>query len=459
VTVTAAELALAVDGVIVGDAGAVASSFAIDSRVLEAGACFVALRGERDGHDFVGDAFAHGARIALVARAVDHPPGTALIVVEDPLAALARAAANARLGWRDAVTVVGITGSAGKTSTKDLTAAALAGARRVHASPGSFNNEAGLPLTLLHAPPGTDVVVAEMGARFRGNIAELCEVARPTVGVVTHIGLAHAEHLGGPEGILATKAELVEALPATGLAVLNADDPATPALAARTVARVVTVGSASAADVVIHDLALDAELRPRFGLVSPWGQVEIALAVRGAHQAHNAAMAATVALALDVAPDTVARGLAGAAPAEWRMELVTSPTGVVVLNDAYNASPTSMQAALRALGDLPAAGRRVAVLGDMLELGSHADAEHAGLAQLALDAGVDVLIAVGPGAAAAATRAADAGLEVHTVDDRDQARAVVDRHVQPGDAVLVKASRAIGLETVGDALARGEIAG
>ena len=455
-TMTATRLAEAVDGVIVGDPDARAESFAIDSRVLAPGACFVALHGARDGHDFVADAFARGARIALVSRVVDPlPPGTALVVVDDPLAALARAAVHVRRGWDD-VTVVGITGSAGKTSTKDLTAAALGGGRRVHASYGSFNNEAGLPLTILGAPPGTEVVVAEMGARFPGNITDLCAVAAPTFGVVTHIGLAHAEHLGGRDGIVKTKGELLEALPASGTAVLNADEEATPLLAARTVARVLTVGSGPDADVALEGLVLDPELRPRFAIVSEWGRVEVALAVRGAHQAQNAAMAATVALALGVDPASVAAGLADATTASWRMELATSPGGIVVLNDAYNASPSSMRAALESFGGLAPPGRRVAVLGDMLELGEHTEVEHAALGALAASVGVDLLVAVGPHSAVTAAHAERAGVVALTATDRDEAHALVAAHVQPGDAVLVKASRALGLEAVAAALVRGE---
>jgi UDP-N-acetylmuramoyl-tripeptide--D-alanyl-D-alanine ligase len=453
--VNASELALLVGGVVVGNPDAAVTSFAIDSRVLEPGACFVALRDARDGHDFVGDAFARGARVALVARAVDHPADAALVLVDDPLDALARLAGQVRRRWTD-VTVVGITGSAGKTSTKDLTAAALAGGRRVHASFGSFNNEAGLPLTLLGAPSRTEVVVAEMGARFAGNIADLCAIAEPTIGVVTHVGLAHAEHLGGRDGILETKGELVDALPAGGTAVLNADDPATPALAARTAARVLTVGTAAGADVRVHGLVVDTDLRPRFRVASPWGTLEVELAMRGAHQAMNAAMGAAVALVVGVDPATVAEGLAGATTAAWRMHLSTSPGGIVVLNDAYNASPSSMRAALRSLGDMPAAGRRVAVLGDMLELGAHAEEEHAAIGTLAATAGVDLLVAVGPNSAVTAAHAERAGIVALTAADRDEAHALIAAHVRPGDAVLVKASRAVGLESVAEALARGE---
>lgn len=452
---TAAGLARVVDGVIVGDPDARVTSYAIDSRILEPGACFVALRGRHDGHEFVPDAFARGATVALVARALDHPPATALVVVDDPLAALARLAAHARQGWQG-VTVVGITGSAGKTATKDLTAAALAERRRVHASLGSFNNEAGLPLTLLSAPRGTEVVVAEMGARFPGNIAELCAIAAPTVGVVTHIGLAHAEHLGGPDGVLKTKGELLEALPGTGTAVVNADDAATRALVGRTPARILTVGTAASADLRVRGMTLDAELRPSFTIDSPWGAADVTLAVRGAHQAMNAAMGAAVALALGVDLESVAAGLARATSAAWRMELETSPGGIVVLNDAYNASPSSMQAALRSLGALPATGRRVAVLGDMLELGPHEESEHAALGSLAAEVGVDLLVAVGRASAVTAAHAERAGIVVLAVGDVDAANAVVAAHVRPGDAVLVKASRAVGLEAVADALTRGE---
>ena len=328
--------------------------------------------------------------------------------------------------------MVGITGSAGKTSTKDLTAAALRGARRVHASPGSFNNEAGLPLTLLGAPEGTEVVVAEMGARFRGNVADLCAIARPDIGIVTHIGLAHAEHLGGPAGVLDTKAELVEALTPAGLAVLNADDDATPELIARTQARSIRVGTATDADVVVRDLVVDTQLRPQFELMTPWGHGRVALAVRGAHQAVNAAMGATVALELGVPIETVIAGLQTATTAEWRMELAASPAGITVVNDAYNVSPSSMAAAIQSLAQLPVTGKRIAVLGDMLELGEYADAEHEALGALAADVGLDLLVAVGPASEALAAGARAAGLDVVSAVDRDEVLAVLALRVHAG---------------------------
>jgi UDP-N-acetylmuramoyl-tripeptide--D-alanyl-D-alanine ligase len=204
--------------------------------------------------------------------------------------------------------------------------------------------------------------------------------------------------------------------------------------------------------VVLRDLTIATDLRPRFTMDSPWGSIDLAPGVRGAHQAQNAAMAATVALALDVAPAEVAAGLADATTAAWRMELVTSPSGVVVLNDAYNANPDSMRAALRSLGDLPVRGRRVAVLGDMLELGAHAAAEHAALADVAVTVGVDLLVAVGPHSAVTAAHAERAGIETLHAADRDEAHTLLAARVQPGDTVLLKASRGIGLETVAEAL-------
>ncbi len=454
---TAAEIADATGGeLLTGAAGAVASSFEIDSRVLGPGACFVALRAGRDGHDFVADAFRRGATVALVARPLDLPPDAArangaMVRVADPLDALAALARVARDRLEGAA-VVGITGSAGKTVTKDLTAAALRGTRRVHASPGSFNNEAGLPLTLLAADPDTEVVVAELGARFAGNITELCAIARPTVGVVTHVGLAHAEHLGGRAEIARVKGELLEALPADGIAVLNADDVHSEPLAARTAARVLWAGTAAGADVRAVDVILDAELRPAFRLETPWGDTAVRLAVRGEHQVANATLAAAVALALGVPVEAVAGGLATASSAAWRMELLRTPDGVTVLNDAYNSSPTSAAAALRALAHLPVDGRRVAVLGEMRELGEHSASEHAALGALASELGIDILVAVG--GSADALRSQFRG-ESTTVADADAALGAVAERVRPGDAVLVKASRAVGLERVAETLTRG----
>ncbi len=296
---TARELTEIAGGrLVAGEPNARATSFAIDSRVLEAGGCFVALVAARDGHDYVADAFARGASVALVTNDDEHrpSPGGAVVRVDDAFAALARIGRIARDALGDA-TVVGITGSAGKTGTKDLAAAALAPKFALHASPGSYNNEAGVPLTLLAAPPATEALVLEMGARAHGDIAALCEIARPTVGVITNIGLAHAGPLGGPEGVARAKGELLEALDQRALAVLDAGDAATSGLVTRTSARVVLVSAGEArADVRASAVTLDTELRPRFRLESPWGSGVVELEVRGAHQVVNASLAAAVAL-------------------------------------------------------------------------------------------------------------------------------------------------------------------
>ena len=450
---TAAEIAAGAGGTLrAGPEHVRASSFGIDSRLVEPGGCFVTLVAARDGHDYVPDAWARGATVAVVSRSVDPPPpDRAVVEVDDGLTALAALgrAARDRLGL---IPVVAVTGSAGKTATKDLTAAALAPRRSVHRSPVSFNNEAGVPLTLLGAPAGTEVVVTEMGARFEGNIADLAAIARPTIGIVTNVGLAHAGLLGGPEGIAAVKGELVEALPADGVAILNADCPFGDTLAARTTGRVVRVGRSPDADVRVVGLRVDDRLHPSFTLSTRSGDAPVTLALPGEHQAINAAMGAAAALELGVPLAAVATGLGSARPAPNRMAVELSPGGVLVINDAYNSSPTSAVAALRALGRVAVSGQRMAVLGEMLELGRYAPTAHAELGALAAEVGVDLLVTVGEGARAIGDAARTAGVTVVETPDPCAARAAISGAVHPGDAVLVKASRAVGLELVAAAL-------
>ncbi|MGH8919338.1 MAG: UDP-N-acetylmuramoyl-tripeptide--D-alanyl-D-alanine ligase, partial [Actinomycetes bacterium] len=336
--------------------------------------------------------------------------------------------------------VVGITGSVGKTSTKDLTAAALATRWKVTASAQSFNNELGVPLTLANASPDTDVTVVEMGARGPGHIALLCGVARPTVAVVTAVAAVHTEFFGDLRSVARSKGELVEALPADGTAVLNADDPAVAAMAERTDAAVVSYGLRPGADVVATEVRLDADLRPTFMLRSPWGTVEVRPAVRGEHQVANTLAAAAVALTWDVPLAAVADGLARAEVSPWRMQLEHTAGGAAVLNDAYNANPTSMAAALRALAALDAR-RRVAVIGEMAELCPIAADEHRRIAALASELGIQVVAVgtslYGPGAVAGPAQAA-----------------AVLGPLGPDDAVLVKASRVAGLERLAELLCR-----
>jgi UDP-N-acetylmuramoyl-tripeptide--D-alanyl-D-alanine ligase len=373
------------------------------------------------------------------------------VVVPDPGAGLTVLGRDARQRLAG-VPVIGITGSTGKTSTKDLTAAALAVRFDVCASAASFNNEIGLPLTLLAATETTGAVVAEMGSRGIGHIAALAEVARPAVGVITNIGLAHTEFFGSRSEVARAKGELLGALPADGCAVLSADDDMTPGLAGRSPAPVLLVGRDATADVVVRVLSLDRDLRPSFDLETPWGPAQVrGLPLRGAHQATNAAFAVAVAGLLGVPPEEAAGGLSKAVGSRWRMELSRTAGGLEVLNDAYNANPASMAAALEALRSLNGT-RRFAVLGHMAELGPDAVEEHRRVGRLAAACGLAALVVVGHGAAALVEAAREGGVETVVVDTAEDALAVLGPRLRPGDSVLVKASRVVGLERVALAL-------
>jgi UDP-N-acetylmuramoyl-tripeptide--D-alanyl-D-alanine ligase len=408
----------------------------MDSRALRPGQLFVALQADRDGHDFLTDARAAGAGAVLLERADDGGPA---VVVADAGAALTVLGAHARdrldgvvVDGRP-VAVIGVTGSVGKTSVKDLIAAATAPSRTTAASLRSFNNELGVPLTLLEAADDTEVAVIEMGARGVGHVRELCAIARPTIGVVTAVALAHTEAFGAIDEVARTKGELVESLTADGTAVLNLGDERVAAMAGRTTAGVLTYGL-DRGDVRAEGVVLDDHLRPRFTLVTPWGGAEVLLAVRGRHNAENAAGAAAAALAAGADFDGVVAGLSDATLSPWRMELTVAPSGARVLNDAYNANPTSMLAALDALADMEA-DRHTAVLGPMAELGEHADPEHRRITQRAEALGVRIV--------AVDTDAYGPGTDVVTGVDGAVA-ALGD--LGPGDALLIKASRVAGLE-------------
>jgi UDP-N-acetylmuramoyl-tripeptide--D-alanyl-D-alanine ligase len=430
---TTSEIARAVDGTLHGDDVGV-NGVTIDSRAVVAGQLFVPMVAERNGHEFISDAIAGGASAYLTSQAT--PPidrRATAIVVDDTAPALIDLGRHARskLESSGVEHVVGITGSVGKTTVKDLTAGALATRFTVQASPRSFNNELGVPLTLANSPDDVGAVVVEMGARGRGHIAELSEIARPTVGVITTVALAHAEMFGTIEEVAAAKGELIEALPGTGTAVLNGDHRLVAAMASRTDARVVTFGIATpGVDVSASAILVDDELRASFHLDSPWGGADVRLEVRGAHQVMNALAAATAAMACGVTPEEAAGGLASATLSPLRMDLQPTPAGVLVLNDSYNANPTSMEAALRALASLPA-HRRVAILGVMAELGPAGPAEHRRVAELARDLGIEVV----------AVDAPEYGLPVVDVDD-------ALREIAAGDAVLIKGSRVAGLEQI-----------
>ena len=450
----AQELAALTHGRVIGDPSASVAGFTVDSRAVRPNDAFVALTADRDGHHYVAAAYAGGASCAIVAREPnDVPAGKAAIVVADPLVALGAIGRDARSRFAD-TKVVGITGSTGKTSTKDLAAAAIAVDRLVHASPASWNNEFGVPLTVLGAPAGVDVVVAELGERKPGDLRYVAQIAGPHVGVVTNVGLAHAEHLGGPEGVEATFVEMLSELPVGGTAILDADDPATERLVRHTNAAVITVGSdpAKSPDVLIEAVSLDRDLFVVVELQTPWGTTSARPGLRGAHQARNAAMALAAAGALGVDVHAAAAALGAVEPATWRMEIHRGEGDFTVINDAYNANPASMGAALDALSHLDIAGRRIAVLGDMRELGAVSAAKHQELGERVARDGIDYLVAVGPAAALTAVRAAELGVSTVAVPDAASALEAVRSHVRSGDAVLVKGSRAIGLDQVAQGL-------
>lgn len=416
----------------------------VDSRLVSAGGLFVAVVGEHvDGHDYVGRAVAAGAVAVLASHIVAAP----CVVVQDVIAALGKVA-RVIVDRRPDLRVIGITGSQGKTSVKDLLAHVLAAHGATVASTGSFNNELGVPLTVLRIDAATRFLVVEMGARGIGHIATLCAIAPPTIAVVLNVGVAHLGEFGSPENIARAKGELVEALPSDGTAVLNADDARVAAMATRTSAAVSTFGVAGA--VVPSVVVLDDLGQPHFTLSHGGEQVRTSVPQLGAHHVTNAAAAAAVALAVGMPLADIGAALATATVASpMRMARAVRADGVVVINDAYNANPDSMAAALRALTAVRGAGRTVAVLGEMLELGAASRQSHFDLGELAARLGVSCVVAVGPGAAAIAEGAGERG---HRVADVAAAVSFLTPRLAAGDVVLVKASRGERLERVAAAL-------
>ncbi|MGW4034030.1 UDP-N-acetylmuramoyl-tripeptide--D-alanyl-D-alanine ligase [Streptomyces sp. NPDC004838] len=431
-----------------------------DSRAVRPGALFIAFAGENaDGHDYAERAVADGAAAVLGTR----PVGVPAIVVDDVTAALGALARQVveRLG----ATTVALTGSAGKTSTKDLIAQLLERKGPTVYPAGNLNNEIGLPLTALRADESTEHLVLEMGARYIGDIRYLTGLVPPKVGLVLNVGTAHIGEFGGRERIAEAKGELVEALPHAedgGIAVLNADDPLVRAMASRTKARVVTFGEAETADVRAENVRLTRQGRPAFTLHTPTGCGDVTMRLYGEHHVSNALAAAAVAHELGMPVDEIAIALSEAGTlSRWRMEVTERPDGVTIVNDAYNANPESMKAALRALAAMgqdaqTRGGRTWAVLGLMAELGDEAFAEHDAVGRLAVRLNVSKLVAVGGREASwlqlGAYNEGSWGEESVHVSD---ARAAVDllrSELRPGDVVLVKASRSVGLERVAQAL-------
>lgn len=459
IALTVSEIAAVVGGEVSGDGAVlVTAPVVVDSRQAEPGSLFAAFVGEQvDGHDFASAAADAGAVAVLGTRPTAYPT----VVVPDPQAALQRLAGHVLglLRQRGELTVIALTGSQGKTTTKDLLAVVLADAAPTVATYGSFNNELGLPLTVLRATEGTRYLVLEMGARGIGHLAELCRIAPPDVALVLNVGKAHIGEFGTQADIAQAKGELVEALPADGVAVLNADDPLVSAMASRTGARVTTFGETTA-DVLLENLRLDELSRPSFTLAAGEERVEVALRLLGEHQALNAAAVAAVARAVGVSLPAVADSLGSVTNlSKWRMEVHERPDGVIVINDTYNANPDSMKAALKSLAAIGRARgpgcRTVAVLGEMRELGASSREEHDALGRLAVRLDIHQLLVVGDEAKPmhlGAHLEGSWGEESVFVADNDAAIAWLRERLAPGDVVLLKASRGARLDLVADAL-------
>ncbi len=418
----------------------------IDSRAARQGDLFFALRGERhDGHDFVGAALNAGAAGAVVERPVQAPDNASLFHVSDVPEALQRLAAYWRR--RHDVRVTAVTGSVGKTTCKELIAAVLGQRYMVLKSEGNLNTEIGIPLTLLGLRPEHQRAVLEFGMYARGDIALLARIAVPAVGVVTNIGPVHLERLGSLGAITAAKAELVEALPADGLAVLNGDDSRVAALAQRTRARVVLYGLSSQCDVRATEVESHGLEGITFRLHSAGGSVRVACPLLGRHHVYPALAAAAVALQDGMMLGEIAAALSSARP-DLRLRVLRGPNGSIIIDDSYNASPAAMLAALDLLSEMP--GRRIALLGEMRELGAAEEEGHRSVGQRAART-CDLLYVTGERCRPLAEAAEASGLEARWVSP-GAAADVLRQELRPGDYLLVKASRAMGLEAVVDAL-------
>ncbi len=445
--------------VLIGDETAVASDLSVDSRECAPGCVFVALAGERsDGHDHLLDAIASGARVLLVNRSSEElapviveaqRTHTAVIRVEDGLRAVQDISAWHRS--RLHCPVVGITGSTGKTTTKDFIDAVLSTSMRVVSTTGNRNNELGVPLTLLRAGSDTDCLVVEMGMRGLGQIARLSEVAKPTHGLVTNVGTSHIEILGSQHAVATAKGELVRAVPADGCVFLNGDDGFSEAIALDSKAPVTLYGLDERCAVRAENIVVADDSTAAFDLVTPAGTVPVALPLPGRHNVYNALAAAAVGLSLAVTLDKIAEGLAAAKVTAMRMETFTAASGVTVVNDAYNANPSSMRSAVETLSEMRVPGRRIAVLGDMAELGSLSELAHFQIGELVARVEIDELVTVGERARRIADGAVAEGMDrlvVRPCAGADEASEVLDDLLEPGDVVLVKASRVMGLERV-----------
>ena len=430
---------------------------AFDSRSIAPGECFFALKDQRDGHDFVPSAFAHGAGAAVVERLVPGIPDDALVIgVASPLHALRALAESIRSEWP--IPAVAITGSVGKTTTKEATAAALGARYRVLRTIASYNNEIGVPLTFLGQESGHEVAVIELGFYVPGEIADLSKLVRQRIGIVTTIPEipVHFARTPSLDAIVAGKAELIAALPEDGIALLNGDDPRVRGMASRTHARVMRFGEGADCEIRATDVREEGLAGTRFTVHAAGRTAEARLPLPGRHLVSSALAALAAAVALDVPLDEAVVGLETLERPAHRMS-VRRTGDLTVIDDSYNSSPAAVHAALAVLRDVP--GRRIAVLGDMLELGSLSVGAHEAVgADVAKS--VDALVAVGELAVTIAASAERHGLrDVHRATDGGEALVRLRQLLRPGDTVLVKGSRALALDKLADALVRVEAAG
>jgi UDP-N-acetylmuramoyl-tripeptide--D-alanyl-D-alanine ligase len=444
-----------------GPAGGWLEGASIDTRTLRSGQLFVAIRGpNHDAHRFLSQALKAGAAGLVVARGSRVPEGcpstVGIVEVEDTTAALGAVAAGHRASFEGPV--VAITGSNGKTTTKEMCASILNQSSPCLKNPGNWNNQFGVPLTLLQRSEAHRSIVVEIGMNHRGEIAPLAAIARPNVGVITNIGTAHIEHLGSRQAIALEKGDLIEGLPGNGTAVLNADDPNALDQRRRTEAQVVTFGRSDKADVRAERLTALGARGFVFDLTTPGGRSPVHVAGLGETTVMNALAAAAAAVAAGASLEQVGSGLASFRPVDGRMEQLTLPRNIIVINDTYNANPQSMEVALRSLADLKGSSRAVAVLGDMGELGASAVAAHRAAGRLVADLGIELLFALGEHAEDVAAGAIDAGMErerVHVGRDHAEAGASLRTLLHGNDWVLVKGSRSMRMERVVEALASG----
>lgn len=421
------------------------SSVSTDTRKIAPGSLFVALNGERfDGHDFVEEAVRKGASGVIVSRNIQVETETAVITVRDTRKALQDLALFHRR--RFGIPVIAITGSNGKTTTKDMTAAVLASRFPVLKTEANFNNEIGLPLTLLNLTAEHHAAVVEMGMRGKGEISELAGIALPTIGVVTNVGESHIERLGSMAAIADAKAELVEAVGKDGFVVLNGDNNYVKAMRSKTTARVAFYGMSNEADVRASDIASQ-DGGTTFICHTTNQEFPVQLTVPGRHNVYNALAAIAVGLELGLTPNEIKRGLLSFTTGKMRLH-IEQRDGLTIINDAYNASPLSMAAAIETLGDI-GRGRKIAVLGDMLELGEFAEAAHTQIGIKLAQQNVDALVTVGALGRYIAQGAQQAGVVlIKSCENHDAAKAVIKEIIKPGDTLLIKGSRGMQMEKI-----------